>query len=316
MKKLLALILLCLTVSPSFAKNGGALYSCSAIAPTQATSAGVTVLKRCDAFTTNQQIDVNNTQQNGFDWYPQSITTAYLPTPVAALMHDGTGTNILGDGGLTGGPTNTGKALQTMGHSSAASGYTGTPVTGSFYAEIEMKFNPTQPPNQGGGNCPAFWNIGYEHYLYSSPQQFLYPYVELDFFEYYTTNNPRFNILEYTWNGGSPGITCDISYQQSLATLGNPVFSNYNTYGILFLTSSDNGGTGLLNFYLNNNLVNSCTYSASGSPTCTQTGGSGCPNGAISELDTEQFVFMIGTGYYSPTPWPVQIRNFHLWQKA
>lgn len=295
--------------------GGPSVPACTATPPSAASAKGLTNLVRCDAFSTNQQVDTLNSQNQGYDWYPQSPSTAYSTTPPAYQVNDGTGFSLLGSGGDKAGVLNSGKALQICGQSASPPYYVGTPVTGSFYAEIDMKFSSIQPASPEG-NGIAFWAAGLDHYLPGATNNPpYYPHVELDFLEMFPGNGagqpaiPRMNILEWPANGVQ---TCTASNTNvSLSALGNPTFTNYNTVGFLFLKSSDNGGTGYFGFYFNNTLIRSCTYSATGTPSCSDGGVSSCTTGSLIEADTQRFEIMMGTGYY---PWPVTMRNFHVWQ--
>ena len=316
--KYLGLILLLLVPSVAQAKpmSGGApspVVACTASPPSPASLVGITTLIMCDSFTDNTKVDVNNTQAAGFDWYPASAGTFYAITPAANITTDGTGMQILGSGG-TFGDNSSGKTMQTLGRSASGPHYVGASVSGSYYAEIDMKFNPVTPVNQQAGNSPAFWDQEYTHYLAQSGYPVTPPstYVELDIGEYVPTGvgtgymNSQFH--RWSWNGGTPTLTCSNTNtnQPSLT------YSNYNTYAIMVLTAADNGGTGLVKWYINNSLVNSCSYTQSGAVSCTGGGTSSCGAGTLYELDTQSTVIMLGAGY---PPWGETVRNFHVWHK-
>jgi hypothetical protein len=323
-KTAMLLALLCLPVNVYAMSRGGGpvLPSGCASAPTppaQATSAGLTIPTLCDSFSTNVNVDVNNTQAAGYDWYPAPVNVTRPITPSGNNLNDGTGIQLTGSG--TNGTGSNGQVIQTLGRSANTQKYVGPPTVGSFYAEVDMKYDPTTPAGQTGGNSPAFWLASNKKSVDSTvevpaglPADF--PYLELDIFEFFpegmgSPGQPRMNGLEWLYNSGTPVTSCNMTATPSLATLGNPTFTNYNTYGMLFLASTDNGGTGSIKWYFNNNLIQSCTYSAAGTPSCTPTTASSCSTGAWMEMDTQPHSFIIGTGY--PT-WVNTVRNFHVWR--
>lgn len=305
---------------PAFAMSGGAssgmsAIPCTATPPSQASSFGIVNIKFCDTFQDLTSIDVNNSGASGYDWYPAPPLNAYVITPPKNITTDGTGMELLGGGG-TYGDNSSGKTLQTVGRKTTSPYYVGVPISGSYYAEVEFKFDSTTPGNQTSGNAPAWWDNDYIHYLRgnSYPVSFPTSYVELDMVECLPGSpgaacgmNTQFH--HWVWNDTTKSGSTDCS-SNNMWTI-SPTVSNYNKYGVMVVTSADNGGTGLIRFYLNNNQYAQCTYTAGGTPNCTN-GQQSCPTGALMELDTQQTTIMFGDGYY---PWQESARNFHVWTK-
>lgn len=324
MKKLLALAGLFVTFSCNayaFGTGGGGgpspVIPCTASPPSQASSVGLTNLVGCDTFADMRNIDVYNTQQSGYHWYPGSAFNTRPLTPPGNFSTDGTGIGIQSGGAPT---ANNGQVLQTAGRKSTSPNWVGTVYTGSFYVEIDMKFNPTLPSGQGGSNSPSFWLNSNTHNAHSCDCVSTdYPYIEVDIDETIGAGNgeggstgPFMGVHEWFYNNGNGGQTlCGTNGYYPNPTIDA---TTYNKAGFLFLASTDNGGTGLMKWYYNDVLQMTCTYSASGLPQCDRGGitGSGCAVGGWMEFDTQPHPFIIGGGY---PPWTNTVRNFHVWQK-
>lgn len=309
MRFLSTLFLYSLLVGTAFALGGsGAPVPCAATPPTQATIAGMTNLARCNTFGTNQNVDVNNTGAAGFNWYTQFPDTTYPATPASSYTNDGTGLSVI---------TSDSYSLTTLGYSSAAPYWVGTPLYGSYYTEVDRKWNVIQPPGGGGDtHHPTFWTTGGLYSLNGSivngpPST---PMVEVDVLECNEAgagNDCYTNQSLHAWSDISGTLTaeCNISIGYGGSGIN---FANYNTYGLLYVTMADGGGTGSWTWYVNNVQTAQCTYTAS-TYACTAGSfiGPNCSSAAWIAAETQATSFMLTSGYN----WPVTNRNFHVWQK-
>lgn len=311
---LLAIALLFLP-SLAYARGGAPISytTCPTSSPTQAHSYNLDHLVKCDTFTNNLEVDLNNSQVPGFNWYTTVISGEVMPA--SNIVSTGTYTTLLGtpDNGFKG------EALSIRGNTTAPPYTAGVPVVGSFYAEMDMAFNPVTPPGNVTGNSPAFWLSEAYAKVNGVIQPSHFPFVEVDIMEC-LPNTPGLNCVPnfqfHIWRdvGGAFYDQCSSNGAYSTSGIN---FNNFNTYGLLFIASTDNAGTGILNYYINNVATVQCTYTST-DITCNNFGlaSPGCTtskaDGDMLSMDVQNIAFTIGAGV---KPWPENIRNFHVWQK-
>ncbi len=303
---LLLLVLLACAPLDSRAEGGASIPPCTATAPAQATAVGFTNLTFCDTLSTQQSIDINNTKVAGFKWYIQNYSEHSVFAPLSFLLNDGTGFWLAGQVGGKSTVLNT--AVQ-VGTSQA---YIGQVFSGGFYAEATRKLSPTSTTGE-----PSFWFQDIKTLLnYSSPPD---RYTEIDVFDWPAGNGPDTSIFDW-----APGEEATTGYgnTNNHPSMGSPTYSNYNTYGVLVVPSTQNAGTGYVKWYFNNTLVTTVTYSPTGVPnpsTCTNpyTGSVTCPSGTYSNLDTENAMMMFGTdngGAGGAALMEHTVKDVHVWQ--
>lgn len=311
MKNIFRYFLIFILVSgAAFAKGGGGTQPiCTATAPAQAAAFGFNTVKYCETFATNQGIDTNNTLNPGFNWYIQHYGAQPRNTiPPRFLLNDGTGTWLAGD-------TNSkSSVLFTAAQIGTTQNYVGTSFTGGFYAECDRKLNPAAITN----GEPSMWFASIPFMLSTNTSgNPPFPYIEVDVFDWNNSAAHLANVYEWdnsttTWWGNTNNAT----------SLPGVVFTNYNTYGFLFVPSTQNGGTGLFKWYVNNVLTTTVTYTPGGAPspsTCSlqYAGSQACPLGTYSPADTQVWLMMLGTdigGAGGASQSNHTIRNCHIFQ--
>jgi hypothetical protein len=289
--------------APGVARGGGSAPSaCSASPPAAATTAPANFsnLVVCASLATMNGVDRTNSEAPGLVLYAAPVRPADPITPAGSVSHDGTGVAFVDPVGQSG------KGLGLAGRSGASPFYVGTPIDGGFYAELDMKFPPTPPG--GAADWPSFWFGNLAHWLGFTCPSAGYPYTEVDMFEYFSGSigNPAFNLNAWDCVGGTRTRIASTG----LAWSGSGIdFATYHTYGFLWVPAAINGGTGLLKAYFDGTLKGSCSYTASGAPSCD----GGLPAGTYAALET-QGANVIVVGAYDIAGNPTTVRNFHLWQ--
>lgn len=270
---------------------------CTATPPAQAIAAGYTKLVYCNTLsTTVGVVDVNATLNPWFLFY----TTAFgFTVPSGSISSDGTGLTIASI------PNNNYLGLPTVAVSNGAqytsglSTYQGNTVTGAFYVEADLEFDPTVCVTSPQ-SVPAFWADGAIG-LTAAPNG---KFVEFDFVEWINCGGKG---TSHEWNNTGGGGQSQLCTNGSSNTLSISPGAGWNTYGGLFTDSVTGGGTGSFGWYFNNTLEITVTYSPSGLPNPVN----GCPSGSYGSADTQQWTFLLLSG----TGVPAKFRNFHVWQR-
>jgi Glycosyl hydrolases family 16 len=297
------LILLLIFLLPNLCEargGGGTPPTCTAATPAAATAVGYTNLVFCDTFATNQKIDVNNTQFPGYNWY----VTDYLPGQGGTLnpnqiFNDGTGNYLVLSGSSPFG-------IYSATGNGSNTGYVGNAWGGGFYAEIQMKWNSTT------GYCTTRWPV----FWFRSTDVFsnnVYPQEEIDVFEFDACGGPQVNIYDFS--------ATSIGYGNSNngPSIGSPDFTQYHTYGVLWVTAANNGGTGYVSFYFDGTLTNTVQYSQNSPPnpsTCRNPFGGSvtCPNGTFYNFDSRKFFAILNTVNPGTAQYTAVFKNMHVWQ--
>lgn len=293
------------------AHGGPVPPACTATPSAAATAAGLTRLVQCDTFATNQHIDINNTQQPGYVAYVQSADLSIARQPPSFYSNDGSGTvNINGSSTVGSG----GYPMLSVGASPNPPYYVGHVYTGSFYAQVNMKFNPIQPFVQNSHH-PTFWFGSAEYSLNGVIQPSVSPFVEGDVLECNEAgqNNPcTLNQQMHVWTYNGSGFTQTCSYAGGYSA-STPDFNSYHTIGILFLTRADNGGTGELVFTTDGVTTLTITYTASSVTSSFGSGGTGpsCHGSDMLALETMLNTFIFSSG----NQWGVAWQNWAVFQK-
>lgn len=190
----------------------------------------------------------------------------------------------------------------------------GTSFGGGFYIDIAFQFDPTRLVQLDPG-WPAWW-FAPKEYLNGSITNT--NWVEIDGFEAHTGsgtslcgNNCNAILTNHYWNVSNG--TNDF-YSWEMQTNIKPVFGTWDFnelqhYGVLWVTAASNGGTGFITRYLNGVGMTTMTYSATGGTNPALSPGN--PNGALSEMDNENFCLYINSG----TNVPVKVGTVQVWQK-
>lgn len=285
MKKIVAIIiLLCAAVASLGALLPTQPPVCTATPPAQAVTLGYTKLVYCNALTsTVGVVDLNNTLNPWFLFY---MTAFGVTIPAANVTANSMGLTISSV------PSDDYGGLSST--ANGASSYAGNTITGSFYVEGDALFDDTickSSPN----SWPALW-LDYSPGLIGNGTT--NEFTEIDIFEWMGCAN---FMTVHDWTGGTQN--CQNTGNQVPLTPG----TGWNTWGVSLKTSIDGGGTGTIQWYFNNTLELTQTYSPSGKP---NPAGS-CPVGAFATADTQPFTILMNAG----TSDPVTFRNIHVWQK-
>lgn len=290
----------------AFFMNGGgaAVPAQSPAQPAAAASYGFNNLAFFDDFLSLSTIDVNNTQNPGYNWYPSwfnfGTASTYTVHPASTFS--------VNNSILTWNPTNQvgrqggafGSAYFNSTTKTFTKGFMTNPGKG-FYAEVYMQFGAT--PGLSNNWFPAFWSWDGGVWVYNSPSTAYGSnrFSELDFMEY----QPGYDVQTYDYSSaGTVGRT----------NTGYPAIADptaWHKYGMLWAPQNLNGGTGLLQTW-----VDGVHYSAAdvtySSTTISAKASGGATTGWMSGLDTSALGLMINfqTGYQ----WPIQVDYVQVWQ--
>lgn len=323
--KYLLLLLILLTPQATNARmswSGGASSTapCTASAPTQASAAGYVKLAACSNMQEAWDIDLYNTKLPNLNFYMQHCCRGQTITPPACIGTDGTGTALTCDNTYVGGGYN--ETLSTVYPTGSAPYYGGNAWSGGFYAEVSLKIGSIS--GGSGSGWPVMWFTSLSRmttYSGGCPIGCTFPSYEIDVAEFnpgVSPPPPLWNVYMFTSSPG--GVNAGYGKTSNQPSLGSPTFTNYNKYGVLWVTAAKNpaqDGTGYIAFYFNDVLVNKLVYSATGTPTpstCTTpySGSTTCPTGTFSGIDSDTLFAMFGTDSTGGTK-PVY-KNFHVWQ--
>ncbi|MDD5675913.1 MAG: glycoside hydrolase family 16 protein [Chitinivibrionales bacterium] len=237
-----------------------------------------------DDFNDSSTIDFNYMDKPGYNWY--------FAGPGSALPTDGVS---IANSILT---IKTGGA--TQGWSLCSCNLWGANPTGYThgYFEARLRFNPALGPISKWS--PSWWLFSVAHSLDSTKR-----FAELDIFEAFTGGYKSYGgyfigTVHDTWNGAT--------FQNSNNSVLPPAGTNFNqwhTYGLWW-------ETGVLNWYFDDKLMITVTYSQNGQPNPPAAPTS--PSGAFwsTELEPRGMLAILG----SSEEWPLEVDAVRIWQKG
>ena len=277
-----------------------------------------------DDFTSASTIDLANSKAAGYKWYPSNFFSGYV-TPSSEISVSG-GVLTISPSAQSGNYNLATAALNAAGTASVGQAW-----GGGFYVEARLRFSGTINTANG---WPSFWGLALEHGMHNVSQADQWPgqppgflrYIETDIFEYdlgygLTTNygaafhdwygDPT-GTCAYGYRAGQGGI-CEISntgssgstYSTNVAGIkggGAINFSQWHTYGQLYVPASANGGSGYMkNFFdglvagadpgnANDAMVG---WSSAVTPTPATLSGS---SAAFGVVDQQRIYFILGAG--------------------
>jgi hypothetical protein len=265
----------------------------SPIIPPQALAWGYGTNTFLDKFKSASTIDVNNSITSGFNWYTNNawanVGSAAWADAGATQASDITVAN----GVMTLATDRSGfsEGLNTAVEQTSGTSWGGTAFSGGFYWETYTQFTP----QASTGAWPADWSISLELLTQSCPSFGGLGSPELDTMEDVSGDGDLWASV-HAWSGSG----CATS-NSSLTTV-QAADSNWHRYGLLWVTQATNGGVnGVLEWYYDEVLVKSCTYSSSGASSCNPSLSPSNPTGVLSTLDSQHFPLILGTG----TSWPM-----------
>jgi len=153
----------------------------SANVPPQAAAAGYNTKTFTSTFS-KQALDLDNTEQPGFDWYPWHFFGQALPEAKSVALN-ADGSIVIGAAGLF-------SSFATAAPTRTASRWVGLAFGGGAYFEATLKFDPENTAKGKPNDWPAFWSMSIEHLADLNGQQWpgqpaaYVHFIEPDFFEY------------------------------------------------------------------------------------------------------------------------------------
>lgn len=293
----------------AFFKGGGSFPAASSPAiPAAAASYGFNTLTFYDDFNSLSTIDVNNTMQPGYKWYVQSLVLGTYPTntliafapssfSVASSILTYTPNTPVGD-------PNSGGNIYCAGFKSDNTFVGNTIAPTGWYAECRMSYDPSKV---SGNWFPAFWMWDKSIMLNSATNTAYgtHRYSEFDIFESYGTSGTGY----VDWDWSSPST--QVSNTNSNLGVPSPVDSGFHKYGLLWVPQAKNGGTGLIQRYIDgvHYPAGDVTYSSS---TISSNATTGATTGWMSGADasTQGFTVQLQTG----SNCPINVDYVQIWQ--
>ena len=264
-------------------------------APPQAAAWGMNTLTFADEFTSISTIDTTNSKASGFKWYSSNF---FGNPPVSSSAYSISGSILTFNN-----TANLG--LCTLCNNGI--GQTFSAAGGGFYIEFLMKINSSYAGASGVSGWPAVWSMSAGHLLGSISSNF----PELDFIEMYPSSTvgavwPLMAFHDWTTSSANNYNTNDFPTMP-----GGYDANAWHTYGTLYVPMARNGGTGIVERYVDNALLSTSVinFTASGpaSPGATPSN----PNGTFSCIDGDSQPVLLGNG----TNWlGTELDFVHVWQ--
>lgn len=189
-------------------------------------------------------------------------------------------------------------------------------VPGGYY-EVSMGYDPAN--DTGNNGFPSFWLIdikGLQSANFNRGYGAAGQWVEWDVFEAKTGGRAAdMNAFDWTnINGGQGANNLGLEKQiyELYPTVTNP--TSQHLYGMLWVPSTKNAGTGLVQFYLDRVHIagHDITYtsSAGASPACIPSN----PNGCLFVSESGQFVALIDSGGGHGKSYPADLTSLNVWR--
>lgn len=273
--------------------------SCAVAPPPQAVAAGYNTLALCNPLNNLSGIDLGNSLANGFLFYSQAngvtnaandyvtngkyLTILSVPKTAAPPVTVPINGNTLEPGGTT--------------------------ISGGFYIEADVAFNAGYNAAGDGtlNSWPGFW-LDFPADAVNETNGSTIGYTELDIFEWYSAGMIT---TVHQWFA-SNNHACDNLNNSVTFSPGN----GFHRYGLLLIPSSQNSGTGVLKWYIDNTLVTTVTYSGNGLPSSSNQ----CVAGAFQTADSQPFAILLqpgttGAGGAGQSA-AASFKNLHVWKSA
>lgn len=279
--------------------------------PSEASAVGYIKLTFYDNFGSPATVDLNNTKASGYNWYVNNAWphlnangtawTPFLTAPATLSSYLSFGTSGLE---ISDDNSHIDSSLDTC-VDNGAGAFIGTTFANGLYLQVSASFDPSLATS--GAVTWGSWPLP----GWLVPAAFLDGTItntnfgELDNFECFPqTATCNFLFTTHDWNT-SNGTNNFFQINPS----GSPTYTSPNTYGFLWVPASQNGGVGYIKRFLNDVQQGSTlTYSAGGSPSPALSPSN--PTGALSEIDSQAFCLLLGTGH----SWPMFVYSVQIWQ--
>lgn len=285
--------------------------------PAAAAAVGYTSLKFNSSSFSAANIDLGNTKAPGFQWYLSNGWTdsiSYTGSNWPTVPTISTSNVVLAGGALTinADPSGFGYGLATAVQNGA--GFTGQAFGGGFYVEFVISFT-AQTPNSG--KVATVW---------ANPTEFLTGnginthWAELDLIEAIpiaSGDTAQITMMLHDWTkSGSSISSVDCGGGCANINQANPPISHANlgqshTYATLWLPAAQNGGTGIIKRYFDNQeiVASEQTYSATANPNPCPSNAV-CANGQFAIIDSDHFVLFLG----ADSTIPMTVQSVRVWQ--
>jgi hypothetical protein len=161
--------------------SGATAADLSTVVPPQAAAVGY-ITKTFSGTFSKQTVDLDNTEQPGFDWYPWHFFGQALPRTKSVAIN--------ADGSIVIGAAGPASSFATAAPTRTSSHWVGVAFGGGAYLEATLKFDPENTAKGKPKDWPAFWSMSIEHLANLDGQQWpgqppgYVHFIEPDFFEY------------------------------------------------------------------------------------------------------------------------------------
>jgi hypothetical protein len=266
---------------------------------------------------TSSNVDIANSGQPGFSWYPWNLYGHHANTSAFTLNPDHSIT-------LAGDTTGPNGELVSATPANNSSKFVGTAFGGGAYIEAELKFDPDDVANAATKGWPAFWSLPIEGSVLKEglqwqgqPPGFNHS-VEVDILEYLYLpyNVPRniYGAAMHDWFG-IPNTTCKGLCVQHMEaqepkrkTPQGTDFTQYHRFGFLWVPATDTQ-RGYARFYFDGQSVGPdrlwTKFTNQPPPPTNQPW-------AFGKLDQQHMVLILGTGPHEP----MTVRSVNVWQAS
>ncbi len=256
--------------------------------PPAAQAAGYTRLVFRDEFDDASGIDLKDTRQPGFTFYPRLAWGNFTLSPEHIQIKDGV-LHLFN-------PENHAQADLFSAVKTGDGTYTGFAIGGGAYFEASIAFDPHyKKKNPATNGFPAFWSNPVEHHFLVTPQP--YDYLEMDHLEFNPEWHPSVNgyfhaMIKWTAKDGLNRDFVDPVYENRYIVMpAETDFNAFNTYGALWVPGPD----GRTDSYFNNERRRSLP--------CRD-----YPK--LMAGDTQHFMVILGCGQ-----WPMRVDWVRVWAK-
>lgn len=249
-------------------------------------------------------VDLNDTGSSSYVWFPRnkwplanSNGTAWAPINAAAATPSGYFSMVNGNLSISSDISGVAVGMATAASTGTGSTFVGQKFAGSMYVEVGMSFDPANSSGSQAseGAWPIWWLPCYE-FLNGGITTANFP--ELDGFEFFPTGTgsgePLFTI--HDWNTSNGTNNANFSNHGPTLSL---TYTNINFYGCRWIRAADNGGTGLIDWFVNGTNVVSVSYTATTGTTPALSPSN--PNGSLFDMESASFVLFLGAGFNQPT---------------
>jgi len=206
-----------------------------------------------DEFTTTGTIDVNNTLNPGYNWLVTNIHPGNTSTLLPSIFSITT-PSILN---FTQSTANTAAWMVNASAKTTTTYYGRTLTATGWYAEMRFSLSGNSNPNQGNPVNGSEFNWWFMQMDNSLAQAYSFnaghPCAEVDVFEWGLSSSN--SLYSHVLNWTSYNSTTEIGgYDGSSAAID---LTQYHTLGFLWVPTTKNSGTGIIQVYLDGVILNS-----------------------------------------------------------